>query len=653
MSEKHWLRPLSGQPRRSIHVLPWIATELDTADVSRPPRRLTAGQVNLHVIDSRVQETLYHRHKWDGTGSGLADALAHWQEQCRTVYLWLARGWSDLVLSGFAELIDKGAYVWRFATIEGAKVIMVGQLAGRPLTVTSLAAWTGKGGDTWSGIEVKQPVQRMVAAIKSLWPTGQAWLSSAEQTALGSVYAIVSLAKGLNIGSPGPTAAATGRRLWRCWAGPRTLAVRPPKVGAKRGQSSGTEEYVGPLCARPDAARAAERHVCYPLPLEQHVVGRVDGPVALLDIRQAYWAALAQAALPVCYTGTVRNPPVPELQAGLATSGGLALVRVDDRTVPYPLRWHGRSAAALGNYWTWLCGEELQQAALSGAVKECAAWHRWSILACDRESCARRALLAAMLAGPDYAALVKPFRAVYSSLVGSFARWDRQWTDVDHPHCQGRWSTWVERDAKTGGIVRYRCIGGRTQLLTELVDPPTAVPLYYGCVTAHLRCLLRELAAIIGAESVLALSADTLWVRGGAELLAAPTGSAGELARNALRVKAVYDRVWLDGHGRAVVEGQGQRWAHTQGVPLEPVSTEDGHVVWCAQGEWTCGELKRLKRGVPIVRKSYNASRLLAENDFPARPRSPYLALQDGLFREELLLPVLHPRSAGRREVET
>lgn len=648
MSEKHWLRPLVGRLRRSVHILPWIATELDGADPARPPRRLTAQNVQLHVLDSDRGSTEYHRAKWDGSARVLSEALVYWQDKCPTVYLWLARGWSDLVLSGFAQLIDRGTYTWKFATIAGAKVLLIGQLLGRPLTVSSLAAWTGKGGETWTGIGDREPSKGILAAIEALCLPGHCWLSESERTALASLYAILVLSKAFGLGPPAPTAAAAGRRLWRAWAGPRVLAVKDHKGRRSGSRGKQAEEFVGPLCSRPDAARNAERHICYPLPLLQFVVGRVEGPVALLDIRSAYWAALSQARMPICFVGTQHNPTVPELQTGLATSGGLALVRVEDRRAAWPLRWHGRSSHAVGNYWTWLCGEELEDAARSGAVQECAIWHRWSVLSCDDESCMRRALLAATLTEPEYAALAKPFRAVYSALVGAFARWDRTWEDVEYPHENGRWSTWIARDRKTGGIVRYRSIGGRVQRLAKLEDSPAAVPLLYGYVTAHLRRFLRELVSIFGSSHVLAVVADSLWVRDAENALSSATLEQRQLIENALAVKGTYDRVWLDGRGRAVVEGQGQRWAHTQGVPLEPVSTEDGRVVWCAQGDWTCGELERLKNGVPIVRKSYDASRLLRNNDFPARPHNPYLALQDGLFREELLLPVLHPHAAGR-----
>lgn len=650
MNEKHWMRPLEGKPCESVHLLPWIATDLDAAGAAAPPRRLMANEVRLHGIDARHDHADYYQLAWDGSAEQLAERIAEPQGLCQARYLWLARGWADLVLSGFAGLIDAGRYVWRFATIDGAKVLFVGALDGRALTVTSLANWTGKGGDTWAGIADREPVAASLRRIGVSTFRPPSWHSEAERTALGSLCAILAAQAALGLGRPAATAAAAGRRMWRCWMGPRIQAGKVTGAKKRGVKVDALAEYVGPLCSRPDVPRHAERHVVYPLPHEQYGSGRVDEPVTLLDLRNAYWAALAQAALPICYTGTLRSPGASELADGLRTAGGLALVRLDTPTEPFPLRWHGRSARALGRYWTWLCGDELKVASRLGVIQECHTWHRWSAMAADDATVLNRSTLAELMSRPDHAALAKPWRAMYSAVVGGFARWDRVWEDVDHPHSQGRWATWLARDPKTGGIIQYRSIGGRTQRLARLGESPQAVPLLYGYVTAHLRLLLSELAKIIGHRRLLAVTADTLWVRGTPDLLADLQGVGGALCRAALRVDTTYDRVWMDGKGRAVVQRGNERWVHSQGVPLEPVADAEGRVVWCAQGEWTCGELERLKHGVPIIRKTYDAGKIVRNEDYPWRPASPWLGLQDGLFREELLLPVLHPqqgRSAG------
>jgi hypothetical protein len=165
------------------------------------------------------------------------------------------------------------------------------------------------------------------------------------------------------------------------------------------------------------------------------------------------------------------------------------------------------------------------------------------------------------------------------------------------------------------------------------------VALLYGCITACVRAALDVVIRELGPEGVIALVHDCLWITevGRAKmrgLLLSPDAPVPQW-----KEKDVYERVWMDGAGRAVVERGGKRYAHLAGIPVNQPAAEGGRVQWRTADDWTADKKPTSRRGVGVRFSGFDARRFVRDNDFAARAHTPFMRLTDGLLLEELLLP--------------
>jgi hypothetical protein len=639
MATAHWLKPLAGRAGTSAHVLLWQEEETTEARGPRRTRRLTPGARRVwgfHACGAQIAVTL--ADPW-ADADDLSTKLHAMLKQLGALTVWLARGWSDLVLTGLAELIDRGEYQWRYAQLDGARCLFRGELNHRPLTITSLPCWTGGRWDAWPQCLECDPGKEAVASTLAGWPDAETAPQRDELLAVATLTTILSAGIALRAGGPQPTVAAQARRLWRAWLGPRIW--RDEIAKPKRGRPKETKKlcYVGPLPTRPDSAAAAERHVCYGLPREQYRQGRIEGPIYVADVASAYLSAYLLTPTPVAYESCLQRPSTERLVAALDGHTGLALVLLDTEGHCYPVRRQRRPGRAVGRYWTWLCGSELASATCQGHVRETHTAWIWCATRRDDMEADAIGAIGETMAADGHDGLRACWRSLYSAAIGGWAGWARTWVDAPMEHGFGRWSVWSGADPETGEEVRYRSIAGKVQRLAGRKDAPDSVPLVFGCVTAALRNMLSFLCGLAGPENVYAVMSDALWLsQDGWQRLQRAASEAGK-APDGLRVKAIYDRAWLTGLGRAVVERDNKVYAILSGVPHDLPANVDGRVVWDSKEEWPSTEGPRAERGVKVQSVVFDTFKVVKEHNYPAVPYMPWLHLQDGMLHEELLVP--------------
>jgi hypothetical protein len=157
------------------------------------------------------------------------------------------------------------------------------------------------------------------------------------------------------------------------------------------------------------------------------------------------------------------------------------------------------------------------------------------------------------------------------------------------------------------------------------------------------------MAADIPAGSLYATLADSLWVdQRGLDVIRA-TGEEALKGSMKVNIAATFDRVWLDGGQRAVVEKDGRRWAIVAGVPTHAEIGPDGKSKWMATEPWTSYGKPDREHGVRIGTATFDAGRLIKANDHAPAPNTPWKRLLGGQLREELLQPV-SPARKGVQE---
>lgn len=158
--------------------------------------------------------------------------------------------------------------------------------------------------------------------------------------------------------------------------------------------------------------------------------------------------------------------------------------------------------------------------------------------------------------------------------------------------------------------------------------------------------LIREAA---GPENVYASSADAVWVnaRGRRNIRETLFGGLTQLIK--LRESDVWDRAWLDGRGRAVVETKGKRYPILTGVPSAAELDAEGRSHWVACDPWSSHPEERRRAKLVMRTHTHDGSGLIQSHDYPAVPHVPHWRMTGAQMAEELLLPLRAPTARETR----
>jgi hypothetical protein len=581
----------------------------------------------------------------------LAWLIGEWQSESGRLTLWLPRGWEDLVGSGLAELMDEGRLKWRWCCLDGARVLLRGSLDGRPVGVTSLAAWTGGAWDAWAE-DVRQ------LAPSASWPEGLPGvlgLTAGEvydcADAVASVRAVLAAHAALTLGEPGLSVGSAARTWWAAWGSPRVqaFAARPVAKGGRPAPRAISQPVPG--LVRPRKVRVIEGHLCHGLAREQYFRGQVGGPVHVLDLKSAYLAALGQTPLPSVYHQSLDSPTHLQLGAALKSHTGCALVCLDTSDHPYMVYRHDSPVRAVGTYWAWLAGDELYSALVRRRVRECRGAHLW--WAVQAAAATKRLYLEVSREVLDTlgGALRPCWRALYASLVGGWAQRSWRWEREDRESQVGRWATWTMGGSEGQELERWRVVAGRVQRRVYRGLARHAHPLSYACVTAAIRHQIDRLREGLPAGSVLATACDALWVTDDAPPALEAAAPAGAPAGWISVIKQTYDDAWLDGEGSAVVKKDGLFYPLLPGVPHGVAIQDDGHVRWDRAAPWTDGPGPAAGTLPPRRRASWDGGTLMDRWSVPLEPVQPWHLLCEPDLNPALLAPY-DPRRVRRREKE-
>lgn len=637
----HFMKPISGARERGLHVLLWC-------DIAPAPRKRRGGSERLiatrkvvtAIIDEKDGGNIYESVPFDD-GNHLAEILTEGRHGFKSLQLWLVRGWTDFVLSGLAQLADQKRLTWKWISLDGARLLLDGKLDGKPIKITSLAAWCGSRWDMWRDSVLQEKF--VMEAVRGAGVT-----DLEQQIALGSVLTILGASRVFQTGAVRLTMAAQARAWWRAVLGPRYEMAPDAKAAKRKGAQPKKEIVVAPYPFRPSAAVSAERQCCYGLQREQYMSGAIDGPVEVWDMKCSYLAALVSTPVPVACLPLEVTPRISDMAAWAPEHTMCALVHLDSPDAAYPVRIGGKPGRAVGSFWTWLCGVELAQALHMGRVRACQFCWRWRHQIPDQREANRLLLSIDDLGRKGYPAHRAYMRSMYSSLVGQWARWSRIWKREDRPNQWGRWSTWTGYDSDTGELTRWRSVAGIVEKRVDIGDAPGALPIMYATVLSTARSTVDHAAQVIGWQHVLAICADALWLtKTGADRLRRLI-DADPLDIGECRQKEVYDRVWLDGNGHAVVEREGKRWPVMTGIPTYAYVDETGRSRWQVSSPWMERDIPDANSGVRVTGATFDAGRLVRDCSHKPIVAYPWLELNSAQLREELLVP-LRPRVAAEQ----
>jgi hypothetical protein len=636
--ERHWLTRAKCGDTIGSHMLLYV-------EEKRKNDRVTPGIRRAWTMDIGRDETVISMAgEWDGADS--IDSIVHeYTAKNKNVTIWLMRGWTDMVLSGLCELMDAGIITWRYASLSGRCCMVKGAYRSRAITVSALSNWTGNARDGWGDVGADQVIKNIMAGVEALAAESSIDMLGEERSAIESLIAIVSICQILRIKRVPPTSGAAGITVWRQFVGPVVKVAYEPSKKASPSETISDKTYVVPIPSRPLKAAAAERHVCYALTTRQLRSGLVEGPIYCADMSSAYLYGMCSTPIPGVYERSLHKPSVSEMVKAMNGHTALALVRVNSDKYSYPARVNKRAVQCRGKYWTWLCGMELVNALMCSHVDEIYTAHVWSGHMIGDESVRLIMSLKTSLDDSGFCAMKSAWRSIYSSLVGRFAGWSREWRDSPAHAGFGRWAQWIQSDPETGVLIPHRSIAGKVQKLAKKTDKSDSVPLLFGCVTSRIRWCVQSVVEAVGIDHVCNVAADCLWLdtkgwQQSQKVVSEHGGSPDNIS-----VKAIYDRVWMTGGAVAVAERHGTKYLLMPGVSRGASLDGKGRVVVEHTDDWGDTGDVTARNGVGRRKHAVSATKIVEKYSYPARVQQLGELVDIPLLGENLLQPLYGERT--------
>ena len=351
-----------------------------------------------------------------------------------------------------------------------------------------------------------------------------------------------------------------------------------------------------------------ERACYYGGRLEMFRRGRVRQMTYELDVASMYPYVMREGAYPCQLLASDWHrgirPPTPETLDHTYA----AEVLLHTRDSAYPLRCREGTVYPVGDYWTYLCGDELARAVREGVVREIGKWSRYKCRPLFREwvDDLWGLRLEYEQSGQELQATF--VKLLLNSLYGKFGQKSIEWLESIKPDEFPRWGHQRIINVRESKVDYYRVLADRCQLKVEADEHPLAFPAIAAWITAAAREHLLTLMRIAGPRNVYYCVTDALYCnqRGLDNLTAAGWVAGRELGK--LGVKTVGKSAeFVALHHLRVGDKRLHGSRKKSAVELSPGIVQETHFEGFASV--TAGEPKDWVRVYPMVkqfRREYN-----------------------------------------------
>lgn len=298
---------------------------------------------------------------------------------------------------------------------------------------------------------------------------------------------------------------------------------------------------------------------------------RPRGPFHLIDARSFYGAVASSCNLPVACVAEGDGWPGPEHGPRRMDQHYMAHVHLVTNHHEFPVRLPDRTVFAVGDFWTVLCGPELDRAVSAGCVSDVGHWRLYSLepalrwyadgLWSERQRLEQSGerLTAALVKG------------MLARLHGKFLQRDFRWQVVTNVQAPRPWHRWQVTLAETGETHFYRSIGWTVQRRKPAGDSKFCFPALAAWVTSWGREFIRHWMKLAGAGNVLHVSTDALVVTDEGRANLERAGIVGNPDIGGCRVVESSDHVAINGCNHYTLGAK----VCLAGIPI-PVQTRAG-----------------------------------------------------------------------------
>lgn len=240
-------------------------------------------------------------------------------------------------------------------------------------------------------------------------------------------------------------------------------------------------------------------------------IGKKKGPLHLLDINSMYPAMMREHLFPTRLIGVYSDVSRSELARWLRRYTIVGTFRLTTDQACYPVVAEDRLTFPIGKIRTGLCTPEVDYALRQGHLHaaDSVAIYESAPLFLSFVDTLYKLRLEAARAGDSVSAW--QYKILMNSLFGKFGQRGRHFVPIDETDDQQP-RAWVEIDADTGRVYRYRQFGGMVQLLDNSAESYDSFPAIAAHVTAYGRMHLWQIMQRAGRENYFYCDTDSLLV---------------------------------------------------------------------------------------------------------------------------------------------
>ena len=313
----------------------------------------------------------------------------------------------------------------------------------------------------------------------------------------------------LNLGVLRLTAAGQALQVYRHRFGPRVQEKYIPTRGRFAGQER-TRQIVLPKIHNHQEAIDLEEKALHGGPVHCWQLGKVKGPVYVLDCQSLYPYVMAQNLFP-CRLIDYGVSPGSGIGARVDDpANSIARVELDCKDEFFPLRTDGVTVYPVGRFETTLAGPELAKAYQLGAVRrawEVARYEMRDLFSkyVDNLWCARKVYTLANQ--PEWAETVK---MILNALHGKFAQRQAEWAEYRRNAPSPRWGYWYDRTSDILPPLFCRSIAGQPQVSQRKGWSDHAFPAITAFVYSYARQWMEQFFRVARAGELWYSAIDSL-----------------------------------------------------------------------------------------------------------------------------------------------
>lgn len=240
-------------------------------------------------------------------------------------------------------------------------------------------------------------------------------------------------------------------------------------------------------------------------------IGKLRGPLYLLDINSMYPHVMRAGLFPVKLIGVYNDVSRRELGSWIGRYTIVGTFRLTTDRACYPVLHQDRLVFPIGKIRAGLCTPEIECALLAGHLHSADSVALYESASLFRPFVDTLYKLRSEAAKAGDTVSAWQYKILMNSLFGKFGQRGRHYVPVDKIDSEDT-RAWVELDADTGRVYRFRQFGGMLQMLDDTQESHDSFPAIAAHVTAYARMLLWRIMQRAGSKHYYYIDTDSILV---------------------------------------------------------------------------------------------------------------------------------------------